>query len=403
MTAEICGKCRGLMLPEKLAASRNGHEIWEWSCLTCGLTSYKDHGEEAREKLTRAFHGAAQEKPTNQGPMNQENPGVRPAAGRTPERSSRTALMNQMTAPFHYYGGKRRWAKAVWDRLGNPGVYLEPCGGSLAVLLGRTSEPRTEIVCDTSGHICNLWRAVQSDPGGVARAADYPTFHQDLTARHRWLMEWARENAGRLSQDPMYCDVRAAGWWAWGTSSWPGSGWCLIDEEKRPKVPDGGGQGVQAQRTGLEGEIGAWERLMPWIQALARRLARVVVLNRDWKAAVTPTVLREHRKSESQVVGIFLDPPYRTAGRKQTLYQSDLDGTSDRTAEETWEWARFTGERYRIAYACREGDVEAPRGWEKVTMDFGGVSKPEGRERPDMVLFSPACIVPQPSLFGPDF
>ena len=310
--------------------------------------------------------------------------------------------MEALIPPIPYYGGKRRWAKPVWDRLGNPDIYLEPCGGGLAVLLGRPTEPRTEIVCDTSGLVCNFWRAIRSDFEGVAREGDYPTIHQDLTARQRWLMEWSRENADRLSEDPDYHDIRAAGWWAWGASSWPGSGWCLIGEEKRPRTPMGGGLGIQAQRTELEGEVGTGERLIPWFRDLARRLSRVVVLNRDWKAAVTPAVLQESRK-QSVTVGIFLDPPYRTGDRNTTLYESDLDGTSDATASETWEWARFVGERYRIAYACREGDVEKPKGWQTAEMDFGGVAQPERRETQNMVLFSPACIVPQPSLFGPEF
>ena len=310
--------------------------------------------------------------------------------------------MDFLTPPIPYYGGKRRWTKQVWDRLGNPDIYVEPCGGSVAVLLGRPHQPRTEVICDTSGLVSNFWRAVKYDPDGLAWEADYPTIHQDLTARHRWLMEWSRENAGRLSQDPEYYNLRAAGWWGWGASSWLGSGWCLIDEEKRPKVPDGGGQGLQAQRVELPGEVGTGERLTPWFRALARRLSRVVVLNRDWKSAVTPTVLQEHRK-QARTVGIFLDPPYRTGSRKQTLYESDLEGTSDGTAQETWEWARFMGERYRIAYACREGDVEPPRSWETLRMEFGGVKDPERRETLDMLAFSPACILPQPSLFGPDF
>ena len=151
---------------------------------------------------------------------------------RTEDQEGGPALMDYMTAPFPYYGGKRRWAKLVWDRLGNPDVYLEPCGGSLAVLLGRPHHPRTEVVCDTNGLVCNFWRAMRSDPGGVAREADYPTIHQDLTARQTWLVEWARENAVRLSQDPTHFDVRAAGWWAWGACSWIGSGWCLAERTK---------------------------------------------------------------------------------------------------------------------------------------------------------------------------
>ena len=127
---------------------------------------------------------------------------------------------------------------------------------------------------------------------------------------------------------------------------------------------------------------------MPWFKALARRLSRVVVLNRDWKAALTPTVLQESRKKDG-LVGIFLD--------------GTLDQTRGQTAEETWEWARWIGERYRIAYACREGKIEPPRGWKAMAMEFGDVSQPYRREDRDMVLFSPPCIVPQPSLFGPDF
>ena len=91
-------------------------------------------------------------------------------------------------------------------------------------------------------------------------------------------------------------------------------------------MPDGSGVGVQAQRFELEGEIGTGERLIPWFNALAQRLARVVVLNRDWKAALTPTVLREDQRN-APLVGILLDPPYRTEGRNQTLYESDMEGS----------------------------------------------------------------------------
>ncbi len=292
--------------------------------------------------------------------------------------------MDSLTPPIPYYGGKRRWVKPVWDRLGNPDVYLEPCGGDLAVLLGRPHKPKLEVVCDTNGLVSNFWRAIRHDPEGVALEADYPTIHQDLTARQRWLMEWVVKNAERLSQDPEYFDTKAAGWWGWGASSWLGSGWCLTGNEKPPRAPDGDSQGIQAQRTELEGEIGTGERLMPWFKALASRLSRVAVLNRDWKAALTPAMFQESRRKD-RLVGIF------------------LDGASGQTAEETWEWARWMGERYRIAYACREGEMEPPRGWEAITMEFRGVSRPHHREDRDMVLFSPACIVPQPSLFGPDF
>ena len=130
--------------------------------------------------------------------------------------------MKRHTAPFPYYGGKSRRADEIWLRLGAARTYIEPFAGSLAVLLANPCPAEREIVCDTDGLLCNFWRALRADPEGVAEYAEYPAIHQDLTARHRWLREWAEQNANRLSEDPEYCDPKAAGWWVWGISIWTG-------------------------------------------------------------------------------------------------------------------------------------------------------------------------------------
>ena len=119
--------------------------------------------------------------------------------------------MAGLTAPFPYYGGKRRWADEIWDRFGDVEVYSEPFAGSLAVLLARPHSPRSEVVCDTNGHICNFWRAIKNAPEETASYADWPTVHQDLTARHKWLVTWGLEHAPQLSNDPDYFDAKAAG------------------------------------------------------------------------------------------------------------------------------------------------------------------------------------------------
>ena len=126
---------------------------------------------------------------------------------------------------------------------------MEPFAGSLAVLLASDPHDR-EVVCDTSGHICNFWRALRADPEAVAYHADYPTYHDDLTARHIWLNEWAEEQAHNLRSDPEWYDAKAAGWWVWGISSWIGSGWCTGANTwaQRPHIGMGGGEGISAQR-----------------------------------------------------------------------------------------------------------------------------------------------------------
>ncbi|MYA40600.1 MAG: DNA adenine methylase [Gemmatimonadetes bacterium] len=389
-----------------------------------------------------------------------------------------------MTAPFPYYGGKRRLAAAIWRRLGDPGVYVEPFAGSLACLLARPggAGPR-EITCDTDSGICNFWRAVAADPEQVAAWADWPTIHQDLTARHSWLRAWIAEHSHRLSEDPEFYDAKVAGWWVWGISLWIGGGWCRDSDDRRPHVlagpsgqgvsaqrleekrpsvndrgggrgvspqalsgkrplvlPRGGGAGISAQRDstgqrdkvphigprtggrGVSAQRGrdqvphvASERggqgvsaqrhrraeLVDWFRAICDRMAAVVVLNRSWESALTPTMLQHTPSGPKPPVGVMLDPPYITDDRSPNLYQSDRDGTSDSVALAAWEWALEHGDAFRVAYCCHEGDVDVPNRWEATTTSVAGITRTDRRHRRDMVIFSPACLSdPQGSLFG---
>ena len=316
-----------------------------------------------------------------------------------------------LQAPFPYHGGKRRWASEIWERLGDPDVYAEPFAGSLAVLLARPQPCRREVVCDLDGNIVNFWRAIRAEPEAVAFHADYPTYHHDLTARHRWIQQTRAERAEALMSDPDWYDAKAAGWWAWGASNWIGGGFgtgtCLTRQDKIPAIMtdiggrginaqrsamdqrllmmDGGGQGVQAHRIQIEGDIGSGDRLNPWFRALARRLAKVFVLARSWESGVTRAVLGDY--DDARNIAVFLDPPYVTDERSSVLYESDYEGKSTDTAAAAYAWAVEHGDRYRIAYAMHEGDFPVPAGWSARTQSFGN-----GREGAvDQVIFSPAC------------
>ena len=196
-------------------------------------------------------------------------------------------------------------------------------------------------------------------------------------------------------------------------SLWIGGGWCSDLDDRRPHVqghPSGrgvssqrdqiphvaserGGQGVSAQRARRRD-------LVDWFTALRDRLSGVVVLNRSWESALTPTLLQHTPSGPKPVVGVMLDPPYRTDERSRNIYQSDRDGNSDAIAEATWQWAQQHGDKYRVAYCCHEGDVDVPDGWDVATTSMAGITKTERRHRRDMVVFSPACLSePQGSLF----
>ena len=94
-----------------------------------------------------------------------------------------------------------------------------------------------------------------------------------------------------------------------------------------------------------------------------------------------------------------MDPPYITHQRSHTLYGSDLDGTSDTVAVESYRWAVDNGDRFRIAYCSHEGDFPTPDGWEVETLTVRWYQKVE-RDRLDQIMFSPACQPkPQGALF----
>ena len=324
----------------------------------------------------------------------------------------------------------------VWSRFGRVERYIEPFAGSLAVLLANPQPPNIEIVCDLNCMIANFWRSVVADPEAVARYADWPTFHADLTARHKWLLLHRDTVARKCQDDPDWCDPKAAGWWVWGMSHWIGGGFCSSKTAQIPSVTpcsSGGGSGVSVQRInvpfttqrphvalsgGGEGVSrqrinvpfrdkhsprtidteALGERLAPWMQKLARRLSNVIVLCRSWQSALSPTLLG-NTTTKSTDTAIFMDPPYRVSGNRRaaSLYASDFDGTSEDTAVASYNWAVAHGQQFKIAYCCRQGDFDVPAGWTSDTKTM----KSLGRQRPgdDLIMFSPRCSGSTRSLF----
>lgn len=311
-----------------------------------------------------------------------------------------------LKAPFPWFGGKSRISARVWEGLGNADNYVEPFFGSGAVLLTRPHRPKIETVNDLDSMLANFWRAVQADPEGVARHADWPVNETDHEARHYWLVTEGAKRLEGILGDPLGFDAQIAGWWVWGICSWIGSGWCSGNGQWRwdgAWVQGNAGQGINRQLPHLGNAGRGINRKLPHLgdgqgirmlmDALARRLRGVRVCHGDWSRVCGPTVTHKHG-----ITGVFLDPPYAdTASRTADVYAVD----SLSVAHDVREWAIDAGKHklMRICLAGYEGEHEMPRDWRVVRWKahggYGNRSEDgEGRVNAlrECLWFSPHCI-----------
>ena len=350
-----------------------------------------------------------------------------------------------LRAPFPWFGGKSRASELVWRALGDVPNYVEPFAGSLAVLLGRTTEPKVETVNDLDAFIANVWRAIQADPEQVAHHADWPVSEVDLHARHQWLVKQVTDGGlrERLMTDPDLYDAKIAGWWIWGICQWIGGGWCRIPGEhergtakvwqsrpaqaqamgvhKRRPVLGRGGRGVtrklpdvhnagigvhsalSRQLPDLSGDSGASGRgvhasarspLLDWMTELSARMRRVRVCCGDWSR-----VLTKSPTTAIGMTGVLLDPPYAdTAKRTKGLYAQDSLSVAHDVRK--WAIANAVNPLFRIVLCGYEGEHDMPEGWTVVEWSAaGGYGGGKSRHR-ERLWLSPHCIKAD---FGPLF
>ena len=299
--------------------------------------------------------------------------------------------MSVLQAPFPWFGGKSRIAHVVWDRFGDVPNYVEPFAGSLAVLLARPHEARTETVNDLDCYLANFWRAVKCSPEEVAAHADWPVNEADLLARHRWLL--ARTDfRERMRAEADYFDAKVAGWWAWGICSWIGSGWCRVRGDGPPsQLPHLGnaGRGLHRKLPHL-GDAGSGSAVLAWLEALSARLRRVRVACGDWTRILGESVTVKHG-----ITAVLLDPPYSSDEHSVAYGASSGD-----VAGAVRQWAITNGDNpaLRIALCGYEGEHTMPSSWAcvpwKTKGGYASQGNGTGRENSarERVWFSPHCL-----------
>lgn len=288
-----------------------------------------------------------------------------------------------LKAPFPYFGGKSIIASKVWSELGQPSHYIEPFFGSGAVLLARpnyNSQSHTETVNDKDGFVCNVWRALQSDPDGVARLCDWPVNHIDIEARRQKLIANERYLVDNLLADDKWFDSELAAYWIYGISSWIGGG--FTTKTKLPHIGNSG-MGVHAKES---------TPIYKWFAALQNRLRRVRVVCGDWTR-----VCGGNWQNKIGTVGMFFDPPYGDTDRADCYHVEDYG-----VAKDVSEWCVKRGELpdYRIVVCGYDSEhsILTEAGWRverwKTAGGYGNQGNSRGKTNRyrEVMWFSPHCI-----------
>ena len=329
-----------------------------------------------------------------------------------------------ISAPFPYFGGKRRAAATIWQALGDPSGYVEPFAGSAAVLLARPAFKgrRVETLNDSDGWLVNMWRAIQHDPAGVATHAAGPVTEIDYHARLAWLQERRTpELVSWLEGDPEVFDAKAAGWWLYVAACgigdpWGKGPWCVVDGHLvdgrgcgpgdspgiNRELPHLGNAGKGIHRAlphlGDAGQVnvssyapgGHAEQIATYLTVIQRRLERVRITCGSWERVVKPSVLRAKSGGDG-AIAVLLDPPYATSG---DLYA----GTDDvSVATKVAAWCEEAANDLRIVlcgYDDEHAALEA-RGWRVTEGKSGGgagYSTRRDNGRRERLWMSPACL-----------
>ena len=301
-----------------------------------------------------------------------------------------------LSAPFPYFGGKRRAASLVWSALGDPSGYVEPFAGSAAVLLARPTFTgrRVETLNDADGWLVNVWRSIQLSPEDVARHAWGPVTEIDYHARLAWLQERRGDDlVSWLEGNPEAHDAKAAGWWLTVAAAgigdpWGKGPWRVVDGRLR-KLPHLGnaGQGVNRELPHL-GDAGQ-AAIAAYMIALSRRLERVRITCGDWRRVVTPSASRAGAGGDGGRA-ILLDPPYATSG---DLYAESSADVAALVAE--WCVDNVTDQRVVLCGYDDEHDALLAHGWRVIEGRSGGgagysVRSDNGRR--ERLWLSPACL-----------
>lgn len=187
-----------------------------------------------------------------------------------------------LKAPFVWVGGKGRSLDKILPHLPHRARYVEPFGGSMTVLLGR-SPSKIEVYNDRYSGLVDFYRCLR-DPALLNRLIE----RLEMTCHSREMFDLMKEE--RDSTDPI---IRAAAWY-------------YIQETSFGGVGRNYGRAI-----GSPGFAGKLKNKLPLFPAIHERIQNVQIENLDWRP-----ILKDW---DSEDTVFYIDPPY--TGTDNSMYK----------------------------------------------------------------------------------
>jgi DNA adenine methylase len=188
-----------------------------------------------------------------------------------------------------YHGSKFRIAPWIIEHFPRHRIYVEPFGGSAAVLL-RKSRSEVEVYNDMDGEICNLIRTVRDNGDELARKVYFTSY-----SREEFIKSF------EPSSDPIEQARRTIirsyqGFGSGYITNTPGS------KCTRPEYGFRIGWRIKGNLPNI-----VWDGVPESIVAIMSRLRGVVLENLDYKEVI--------RKNDTEETLVYADPPYVSGTR----------------------------------------------------------------------------------------
>jgi DNA adenine methylase len=212
-----------------------------------------------------------------------------------------------MNSPLKWPGGKHYLAQRIMTAMPPHTHYVEPYGGSLAVLLAKACEGISEVVNDLHGDLMTFWRVLQS-PSLFRR------FRRRVEAMPFSETEWqdaqqALEKAPCSERSPARVE-RAVRFFV------------LCRQSLAGRCTNFAPLSRQRTRRGMNEQAAAWLRCIEGLPEVQARLQRVVILNRPAVEVI--------RTQDGPETLFYSDPPYHPDTRAVV----GQTGAIEMTAEE---------------------------------------------------------------------